>query len=346
MTKLFFPKFRGFLHGWILVVSLVGLTLVGCVIPQHRGVINEIPPALACRVTKFFPSQLYTLAEGDVLELLYLTNPGVTKGPYRLQVRDQIDVEFSFHPEMNRTVRVRPDGRISIPRREDVSVVGKTAGEVKAKLTKSYRDLLKDPEITVTVREFNAKLDEMQKALTTAPYGQARVITIGPDGNIQLPLIANMRAAGLTVPQLTRNVNRTYDRIMRDMRISIFLKEIVGNVIFVDGEVVRPGVYNTKGPATVQQAIAMAGGTKATAEPRSVLVVSKAPNGRFLSRLTNLTAMTSASDYMLRRNDMVYVPRSTIARANIWVQQNITRLLLFTGWSIGLETDLGRTTVR
>lgn len=346
MTNLPLPKIKRSFRQGIVLISLVGLTLVGCVIPQHRGVLNEIPPAMACRVTKHFPSQLYRLAEGDVLELLYLTIPGATNTPYRLQVKDQIDIEFSFHPEMNRTIRVRPDGKISIPRKDDITVVGSTAGEVKRKLTKIYSDILKNPEITVTVREFNAKLDELQRAITTAPYGQARVITIGPDGNIQLPLIANMRAAGLTVPQLSKNVNRTYGNLIRDMQVSVFLKEIVGNVIFVDGEVTSPGVYPIKGPASVQQAIALAGGTKNTAEPRSVIVVSKAPNGRFLTRLTDLTRMTSATDYMLGRNDLIYVPKSTIARADIWVEQNITRLLLFTGWSIGLDTDLGRTTVR
>ena len=74
---------------------------------------------------------------------------------------------------MNRTVRVRPDGRISIPRKKDVSVAGMTPDQVSAMLKQVYSDLLKDPEITITVREFGAKLDELQKALATAPYGQA-----------------------------------------------------------------------------------------------------------------------------------------------------------------------------
>jgi 5'(3')-deoxyribonucleotidase len=56
--------------------------------------------------------------------------------------------------------------------------------------------------------------------------------------------------------------------------------------------------------------------------------------------------MTSRSDFLLKRNDLVYVPRSTIARADVWVDQNIRRLLMFTGWSLGISTDLGRSTVR
>jgi len=124
------------------------------------------------------------------------------------------------------------------------------------------------------------------------------------------------------------------------------LREIVGNLVFVDGEVARPGVFNVKGPITVQHAIALAGGTKETAEPRTVLVVSKGPDGKFIARTTDLTKMTSASDYVLNRNDLVYVSMSTIARADVWVDQNIRKLLIFTGWNLGINADLGRTTAR
>ena len=162
------------------------------------------------RITNHFPTALYRLAEGDTLEVIYLTRPKETSAPYKLQVKDAIDLEFTYHPEMNRTVRVRPDGKISIPRKRDVSVAGMTPDQVSAMLRRAYSDLLKDPEITVTVREFGAKLDELQKAITTAPYGQARVVAIRPDGNISLPLITDMKAAGLTVPQLTEQTNRVY----------------------------------------------------------------------------------------------------------------------------------------
>lgn len=330
----------------ITVMVAVLFTASGCMIPRHRGVINETPPPLAMRVTKYFPTALYTLSPGDVLEFLYLTSPGLIRGRYKLKVKDQIDVEFTYHPQLNRTVRVRPDGMISIPRKPDVLVAGLTADQVRERLTRLYADWLRDPEITITVREFNAKLDEMQKAIATAPYGQARIVTVRPDGGISLPLIPNMQAGGITVPELTRVVNKKYSGILPDMTVSVLLREVVGNLVFIDGEVAKPGPFNTKGPISVQQLIAQAGGTKETAEPRTVLVVSRMPDGRFFSRTIDLTNMTSGSDFMLRRNDLVYVPRSTIARADIWVDQNIRRLLLFTGWTLGLQTDLGRTTVR
>jgi len=330
----------------IIVIALAALLASGCVISRQRAVVNESPIPFANRVTSFFPTSLYRLAAGDVLEVLYLTLPGTTPTLYRLQPKDSIDLEFAFHPELNRTVRVRPDGRISIPRKNDVSVAGMTADETKQMLTKLYSDLLRDPEITVNVREFNTQIDELQKAMSASPVGQARLTTILPDGQVSLPMLQNVSAGGMTVSQFSRKVNDLYKRTFPEMKVSMLLREVVGNVVFVDGEVAKPGVYTSKSLVTVQQAIALAGGTKETAEPKTVLVVSKGPDGRLISRTTDLTRLTSASDYVLQPNDLVYVPMSAIARADVWVDQNIKKLLLFTGWSLGIAADLGRTTAR
>lgn len=330
---------------WIIAV-LVVVAAAGCVIPPQRVVVNETPPELAQKVTEHFPTSLYRLATGDILEVLYLTIPSVTRQPYKLSVRDQIDIEFAFHPEMNRTVRVRPDGKISIPRKNDVYVADMTPDDVKKKLTGIYADLLKQPDITVTVREFNARLAEVQRAIATAPYGQARLITIRPDGHISLPLIPDLRAEGRTVGDITKDVNARYRKLIGDINVSVLLREVIGNLVFVDGEVNTPGVHNIKGPVTLQQAIALSGGIKDTAEPRTVLVVSRAPDGKFIARTADLAALSSTSDYHLGRGDLVYVPKSRIARANVWVEQNISKLLLFTGWNVGINSDYGRVTSR
>ena len=206
--------------------------------------------------------------------------------------------------------------------------------------------MLKDPEITITVREFGAKLDELQKALATAPYGQARLVTIRPDGRISVPMIPDVQAAGLTVPALTADLNKSYQQLISDMNITVLLRDVVGNLVFVDGQVAKPGVFTMKGPTTVQQAIAMANGTTPAAEPRSVLVINKNANGQMVPKTVDLSRVTGATDYLLNKNDLVFVPRSLISRADIWVDQNIKQLLLFNGWSLGMGTTVGRSTSR
>lgn len=340
---------KGFmaLRRCLALVCVLTMALGGCVIPRHRGVVVEpFPISASMSVTPHFPVGAYKLTEGDTLEFIYLTRPQKTATSYRLQVKDQIDVEFTYHPELNRTLRIRPDGKISIPRKTDVVVAGLTPDQASAMLRDTYSNLLKDPEITVTVREFNAKLDELQKAIATAPYGQARVSSIRPDGGLSLPYIPDVQAAGLSVPELTAKVNKQYADLISDMTVSVLLKDVVGNLVFVDGEVDKPGVFTMKGPMTVQAALALAGGTKNTAEPRTVLVMTKGNDGTIIPRTIDLTAMTGATDYTLQKNDLIYVPKSLIARADVWVDQNIRQLIMFQGWSLGLSTQLGRQTSR
>jgi polysaccharide export outer membrane protein len=329
------------LSGFLAVTVITSLFVLSSCVIRHERKFLENGPVARQQPTEFFPVAFYRLAPGDVLEVLYLTIPGPTCTPYRLQVKDLVDIEFTFHPEMNRSVRVRPDGRIGIPRKDDVLVAGMTPDEVKRMLRSKYSDLLRDPDITVTVREFNAKLDELQKAITTAPYGQARVITIRPDGEITLPLLADLRAEGLTLPEINQAVNRAYAQVIPEMNVSVILKEVAGNLIFVDGEVEKPGVYTGKGQTTVLQAIAMAGGLKDTAELRTVLVVSKGAGNKFVVRSIDLTQMTGSQDLNLARNDLLFVPKSLIASADIWVDQYIKKLLLFQGWSFGFSYDFG-----
>ncbi len=331
-----------------LLLCAAAISMGGCVATKDRAVgqVDHTARSIASAITNHFPTSLYRLSEGDSMEVMYLTRPKETSAPYKLQVKDLIDVEFTYHPEMNRSVRVRPDGRISIPRKKDVSVAGMTPDQISAMLKQTYSDLLKDPEITITVREFGAKLDELQKALATAPYGQARLVTIRPDGRISVPMISDVQAAGLTVPKLTENLNTAYHGLIADMNISVLLRDVVGNLIFVDGQVEKPGVFTMKGPTTVQQAIAMANGTKTTAEPRSVLVINKDARGQMIPKTVDLTRITGGTDYVLSKNDLVYVPRSLISRADVWVDQNIKQLLLFNGWSFGMSTNAGRQTTR
>lgn len=66
-----------------LLVPLVGLVLSGCVISRQRVVVNETPVPTARHITEYFPTSLYRLAAGDVLEILFLSVLGTTGTPYR-----------------------------------------------------------------------------------------------------------------------------------------------------------------------------------------------------------------------------------------------------------------------
>ncbi|MCK9275816.1 MAG: polysaccharide biosynthesis/export family protein [Syntrophales bacterium] len=81
---------------------------------------------------------------------------GLGEEEYRIQVGDRLDVKFFYDPELNETVVVRPDGKISLQLVHEIDVAGKTTPELASILNKRYAKHLKQPEIAVIVRTFDS----------------------------------------------------------------------------------------------------------------------------------------------------------------------------------------------
>jgi len=73
---------------------------------------------------------------------------------YRLQVGDQLEVQFSLTPEYSQTATVQPDGFINLRGVEDTHVAGMTTPEVVKTLKEVYAPLLNNPEVTVVITNF------------------------------------------------------------------------------------------------------------------------------------------------------------------------------------------------
>jgi protein involved in polysaccharide export with SLBB domain len=83
--------------------------------------------------------------------------PVVREETYRLEAPDEIEISVLPQAELNRTVTIRPDGKISMPLIGDVFVEGMTPGEASEKLTEEYLKYTKNPSVSVIVTGFNSK---------------------------------------------------------------------------------------------------------------------------------------------------------------------------------------------
>ena len=178
---------------------------------------------------------------------------------YHIQVGDQLDVKFFYQPELNESLTVRPDGRISLQLVQELKIVGMTPSQLTEKLTKAYSAELAKPSITVIVKAFNAQR------------------------------------------------------------------------VFVDGEVNKAGLVAMIGPMTVLQSIAQGGGLKDTARTNEVIVVRRVAENKVASLVVNLDYAIDGTDMrqdiLLQPNDIVFVPKTSIANVDVWVDQYIRRLL-------------------
>ncbi len=77
---------------------------------------------------------------------------------YVIQPGDELDVKFFYNSDLNESITVRPDGRISLQLVGEAMAAGRTPRALTALLTNEYDKELKKPEITVIVRSFGARI--------------------------------------------------------------------------------------------------------------------------------------------------------------------------------------------
>lgn len=73
---------------------------------------------------------------------------------YVLERGDEITIRVFNHPELEDTVRIRPDGKISLVLVDNLPVAGLTGAELDAKLTEAYSRYFRDVQLAVIVRTF------------------------------------------------------------------------------------------------------------------------------------------------------------------------------------------------
>jgi polysaccharide export outer membrane protein len=161
-------------------------------------------------------------------------------------------------------------------------------------------------------------------------------VTIRPDGRISLQLIDEVKAAGLTPAQLDDILTQQYGGQLKSPIIAVIVKSFEGQRIYVGGEVNAPQVLIVVGTINALQAIFNAGGFTPDAQLSSTVIISRGPDNRPVARIVDMgraiRGELTDKEYQLHPYDMVYVPKTTIARAD----QFLTHLYSFIPPNIGL----------
>ena len=135
-------------------------------------------------------------------------------------------------------------------------------------------------------------------------------------GRISFPLAGIMEAAGKTPGELEAEIEqRLRGQYVRDPQVTVNLKETVSQVITVDGQVKKPGLYPVIGKMTLMRAVATAEGTAEFAKLDDI-VVFRTVNGQKMAALYNLKAIRRGyyNDPEVFANDVVVVGDSQARR--------------------------------
>jgi len=152
-------------------------------------------------------------------------------------------------------------------------------------------------------------------------------LTVRPDGDISIPIAGNVHAQGLTPGQLEKSLDQLYALELRDPKSTVRIDKSPWQVVYVEGQVAKPGAVPLQPGMTAIQAIAASGGlTDAAGASKVVLIRRDAcgnPHGEKLQLDKVLNQKNNEEDVALLPADLLIVPRSGIAQFDLNIKQYV-----------------------
>ncbi len=153
-------------------------------------------------------------------------------------------------------------------------------------------------------------------------------IRIDPNGNVDLPMVGQMHAAGETPEQFKAELATKLSRYIRSPQISLSLTDDQSRPVSVVGAVNSPGVHQLQGPRRLIEVISLAGGTKADAGSRVILTREQkwGPLPLAAARRDATTGFSTASlslddlmasknppdNILIEPNDIISIPKAEV----------------------------------
>ena len=181
-----------------------------------------------------------------------------------------------------------------------------------------------------------------------------RTLRVDAIGEIALPLVGEIKAGGLTPRQLEREIARRLDKdYIINPDVTVFVREFTNIKVVVQGNVLRPGIYNMILKPTLLETISLAGGLNERADHTNVKVVraNNVLNNDAVetAEVFNLDHIRAAAipDPVLYSGDNIFIDEATpiivegaVMRPGVLYPRNKTSLLQVISLSGGLR-ELG-----
>jgi polysaccharide export outer membrane protein len=157
-------------------------------------------------------------------------------------------------------------------------------------------------------------------------------VIVRPDGMISLPYVDEVRAAGLTPAGLDKDLTRRYTGELANPVITVIVETFTQQRIYVGGQVKNAGLFDLQEGTTLFSALAEAGGLTDLAHEKQVLLIRRSGDKQPIVHVVDVRPLIKGRqdevvDPVLRPYDVVFVPRSKIANADLFVRQYIRDLL-------------------
>ena len=155
------------------------------------------------------------------------------------------------------------------------------------------------------------------------------------DGTFSYPYIGSVKAAGLTVPQLTKVLEDKLAPVYRETALTINISQAPSNVVFVGGAVRNPSNLPVAVVTNLEQALVGAGGINPDADARLVALLRQGDDGLYKTYFFDYSKLLYAggggpsAPVLLQRGDVVFVPKSSVGNRIDGVNLYFNQLIPF-----------------
>jgi polysaccharide export outer membrane protein len=337
------PGSKTLRYGLLLLILLIALTTLSCAKNQVKNYVEENLEGLPEYLEETY---LSTQTTSETIEELKRLN-SIEPPTYRLGHGDKMKIYVYDEPELDTdVVIVKQDGTLSFRLVGEVYVQGMTLAEVTALLESKLKAYIQHPKVSIIPFEArSATITILGKVTYPQVYeikGKMRVLdAIAAAGGLALGyfqansvemadlersvLIRNGEILPIDFIELVQKGNMLFNIPLMDKDYMYFPSNITRE-IYCLGEVNEQGHFVYQEKMSLMQTIAYAQGLKNTASKYMYVIRGNLSHPRIFKIDTKAVMQAKIRDFPLKPYDIVFVPKTPIAKWNDVIYQALPSL--------------------
>ncbi|MHC8367374.1 polysaccharide biosynthesis/export family protein [Pseudomonas sp. ZT5P21] len=150
--------------------------------------------------------------------------------------------------------------------------------------------------------------------LNVSVWGEEKLlrdVIVLPNGSITFPLAGQVDVAGLDTTEVEEKIAAKLVKFIPDPQVSVVVTGTDGNLVYVQGKVLKPGSVHLSGKTTVLQVLSQAGGLDKFADTDDIKVVRLTGTTQQILRVDYSQLMSGddmSTNFLLKAGDTLVVP--------------------------------------
>lgn len=134
-------------------------------------------------------------------------------------------------------------------------------------------------------------------------------VQVGVEGNISMPMLGSIPAAGMTAKSLEEDITRRLGEVgLKTPMVSVNIAEYASHLVTVEGAVNDPGVYAFQPGSRLSSAVAQAGGPSRSAKREQLAVFREVEGGMSIAKFDySMMSEGTMLDPVLEPGDRVVI---------------------------------------